>query len=114
MLPHKISLHVPKTAVLATVRSAQMMAVMERGLDLLDVLGHRLRQPLGHAAEAAEGAGASSNLGELLGTPVPASDVGKRRKNFAATVKNNLGEVCMITGVFLPIVCHSCLPSYNF
>ena len=71
--------------VSAAVRSAQMMALIEQGLDFLDVLGHGLRQPLGHAAEAAEGAAASSDLSELLGCPVIPSNMIKRPKHFACS-----------------------------
>ena len=82
------------------------MALMKRGLYILDVLDHGLRQPLGHAAEAAEGATASSDLSELLGCPVPPSAVRNGPKNFAAAVTRSLGERCMITGALLPIVRH--------
>lgn len=111
LLPNQTYIHLSKEGVLAAVRSAQMMALMERSLDLLDVVGHGPGQLLGHAAAAAEGAAASSDLSEPLGSPVPAGDVDYRSQDFSAAVKGNLGNCCMITGVILRIIWHSCLSS---
>ena len=97
-----------KMGVLAAVRSAQVMASMERGLNLLDGLGHGIFQPLGHAAEAAEATAAGSDLGELLGCSVLPSTVGKRPTKFAAAVKSSIGELCMITGALLSIARQPC------
>lgn len=87
--------------VLAAVRSVQMMALMGRRPNLLNVLGRQLRQPLGHAAAAAEGAAASSDLSELLGPPFTAGTTEERSKSFPAAAKGNLGGYCMVTDMVL-------------